>query len=672
MNRFPAQQPFEIIQEVLDFVGAQLGIDIGHMEQYARRRQTISNHQLLIQRYLNRRRLGPANSQQLQFFLFQQACRLERAEVLEHQARLFMKENNILEPGSSTLDRIVGEQRRQARQYIYQRIAESLTAETMVSLDMMLKVDSGEVSEIQNLKAPPGIPSAGAIINLINRLETIQGTDILTLDLAWLHNNYQRTLASYVRGCSAYRLRQLESHHRYAAIVCFLRQTYQDTTDQIVHMYDRLINRIHNRAQNDVDDHMKQQRHLIQDSLSMFQQLSQVILDEKIEDTELRRALFRRISQEELAKQTHMIKEATSGRKQYQFSGVLRRFHYLRRFSPALLQCLKFEHADTRSSSLLEAVDLLKEINAHNKRLLPESVPTDFVPARLLSFVEQGGAINRQAWECALLTELRDEIKSGNITVSHSKRFGRFHEFLMPYNQWEDVREDFFQRAELPPDAEKACVYLTQRLNRAYDRFLISQKKNSYIRIDNNSWRLSIDPAETLDENAEAQLEQLKSLLSNKMRHIRLPDLLIEVDNDLHFTSHFMLPTEKRAMKRKKQTGDICATIAAIMAHGCNIGPQTMASLTHGISYEQIRHITDWQLTEEAQRSALGGVVQAITNLDVSQRWGQGRTSSSDGQRFSLHRKVLQQTFSTRFRDFALEFYSFVADNYAPFYSLPI
>jgi TnpA family transposase len=33
---------------------------------------------------------------------------------------------------------------------------------------------------------------------------------------------------------------------------------------------------------------------------------------------------------------------------------------------------------------------------------------------------------------------------------------------------------------------------------------------------------------------------------------------------------------------------------------------------------------------------------------------------------------VLQQTYSHRFHDYALEFYSFVADNYAPFYSMPI
>ena len=37
-----------------------------------------------------------------------------------------------------------------------------------------------------------------------------------------------------------------------------------------------------------------------------------------------------------------------------------------------------------------------------------------------------------------------------------------------------------------------------------------------------------------------------------------------------------------------------------------------------------------------------------------------------------MPQKVLQRTYSTRFNDFALEFYSFVADNYAPFYSRPI
>ena len=64
--------------------------------------------------------------------------------------------------------------------------------------------------------------------------------------------------------------------------------------------------------------------------------------------------------------------------------------------------------------------------------------------------------------------------------------------------------------------------------------------------------------------------------------------------------------------------------------------------------------------------------MNAIAALNTSLYWGEGRTSASDGQRFSLPHKVLQQTYSPKFSDFALEFYTFVADNYAPFYSTPI
>ena len=59
--------------------------------------------------------------------------------------------------------------------------------------------------------------------------------------------------------------------------------------------------------------------------------------------------------------------------------------------------------------------------------------------------------------------------------------------------------------------------------------------------------------------------------------------------------------------------------LAAIMAYGCNVGPYTMARLTGDITYRQIKRVTDWQLTEEAQREALAVLVNAISRLDVTQ-----------------------------------------------------
>src|SRR5659263_378335 len=155
-------------------------------------------------------------------------------------------------------------------------------------------------------------------------------------------------------------------------------------------------------------------------------------------------------------------------------------------------------------------------------------------------------------------------------------------------------------------------------------------------------------------------------LLSERMRTIKLPDLLIEVDNDLHFTNAF-LPAAKR---NGRNSNDICNTLTTIMAYGCNIGPHIMAQMITGISYQKIKDMFDWQLTEDAHRIALADVVNDIGSIEITKAWGDGKTAEADGQRFGYRRKTLQRTFSHKFNDFAIEFYIFVADNYAPFYNL--
>ena len=116
----------------------------------------------------------------------------------------------------------------------------------------------------------------------------------------------------------------------------------------------------------------------------------------------------------------------------------------------------------------------------------------------------------------------------------------------------------------------------------------------------------------------------------------------------------------------------MCALLAAILAHGCNLGLYTMEKVAPDIAYRRLKYVSDWRLVEENQRAALAAIVHGISRLDAAGHWGDGTTSASDGQRFAMPHKVLQRTYSTRFNDFALEFYSFVADNYAPFYSRPI
>ena len=665
LNRFPVQQPLEIIDEILVYVSAQLGIVAKLIYEYDHRRETVAEHQDRICNYLDLRPFSTAVVSEVEPFIFSEAFRLEQITALRARTKEFLRSQHILEPADDTIRRLIQTQREAARTFIYNRITELLSNEMKMGLDALLAVEQKRYSSLHHLKQPPARPSPTGLVKLTQKLEHIKKMAILEIGLDWLNNNFQRTLARYAQRFPVFRLRQLKDERRYAVLVCFLHQLYRDTIDEMVDMYDKLINKVYNRAGRDLDFHMKTQRKQLSSSLSHYKTVLGVLLDETITDAAVRRAVFERIEKQALQAEIDEVETYLDGKYSHPFNLVVERHAYLRQFVPALLKHLHLQPEDASSEDLLKATHLLTDMNAAGRRKLPDDAPLEFMPKRLRSLVLRNGKPNKPAWECALMTVVRDEIKSGNLSVGGSKRFGRLDDFFIPQSDWETRREAFFARAALPLKADEVCRYLTKRLNQAYDRFLERLPDNSYAQINEDGWHLSADPVETIDK---ARVEQFKRWLGGQMRVVKLPELLIDVDNELHFTRNFLPPAERGSPRAEH----VCAVLATIMAHGCNIGVYTMSHLIDDVGYHRMKQITDWMLTEEAQRSALAQVVNAISRLDIKQAWGSGHTSSSDGQRFAFRRKVLQQTYSPNFSGFAIEFYSFVADNYAPFYSIPI
>ena len=92
----------------------------------------------------------------------------------------------------------------------------------------------------------------------------------------------------------------------------------------------------------------------------------------------------------------------------------------------------------------------------------------------------------------------------------------------------------------------------------------------------------------------------------------------------------------------------MCALLAAILAHGCNLGLYTMEKVAPDIAYRRLKYVSDWRLVEENQRAALAAIVHGISRLDAAGHWGDGTTSASDGQRFAMPHKVLHAPFYSR------------------------
>ena len=162
------------------------------------------------------------------------------------------------------------------------------------------------------------------------------------------------------------------------------------------------------------------------------------------------------------------------------------------------------------------------------------------------------------------MVAVRDELRRGNLWVEGSRRYRQLADFFLPEPEWTARRADFFSRARLPAKAEDGGRFLARRLAAAYDRFQSRFPENAQVKVTEDGWRLSSDVAERRSPEEQQALERLTSWMGAHMRSIRLPDLLIEVDNELDWSRHFIPPSRRR----ERSVQDICEVVASVIRAG--------------------------------------------------------------------------------------------------------
>ena len=617
-----------------------MGADAETIHAYARRQQTVSAHQRRVGQYLRLRTFDTAAGERLARFLEDEALRLDRTGSLLARARGWLRDEHVLAPSDPVLRRAIGAARHKARTLLTQRMAERLSAPMREGLDALVAVDDDQPhSPLNRIKASSSNPSVGGMKRLLARLELIEATGVLGVDVDWVNGNYQRILFHSVRTASADRVRRMAAPRRHLALVCFLHQAWRDTLDQAVDMYGKLLDRNRKLVEARLDDMLKAQRHAVDRIVHRYRQLGAVLLDRDVGDDELRGRLLSTVPEAQLREDQSDLANWTRGDRKARFEQTAERHAGLSQFAGPFLSRMKFvDEQGEGASPTLSALRAYREHRAAGRRGVPPHAPLDFAPAALQPLIRHNGVTDRRRWESALFLKVRDEIQTGNLAIDGAKNFGRFEAFFLPVERWERVREAFWARTGFPVDPAAAVEQLKARLSDAFDQFLEGVADNRQVAFDDDGWRLKTDAAEQPDPAQSDRLAELHRWLDARSRSIRLADLLIEVENDLGFSVHFQQPGEKRV-----DPGEVCALLAAILAHGCNLGLYTMEKVAPDIAYRRLKYVSDWRLVEENQRAALAAIVHGISRLDAAGHWGDGTTSASDGQRFAIPQKVLQR-----------------------------
>ena len=210
-----------------------------------------------------------------------------------------------------------------------------------------------------------------------------------------------------------------------------------------------------------------------------------------------------------------------------------------------MLEILPF-YAISGTDSLLQAINLLREMNQKGTRKLPDNPPTQFIKKRWHKLIYTDEGIDIRYYELCVLSELKNALRSGDIWVQGSRQFKAFDEYLIP----KDSFQTLLHNQVLPIDIDTDCkTYLANRLDLLSQELKQTNKLAKADKLPEATIRantgLKITPLEAiLPESAQALITQVASMLP----HIKITELLLEVDDWTDFSQAFThLKTEETA-----------------------------------------------------------------------------------------------------------------------------
>ena len=276
----------------------------------------------------------------------------------------------------------------------------------------------------------------------------------------------------------------------------------------------------------------------------------------------------------------------------------------------------------------MDAITLLRRLNADSARRVPDDAPVGFVPAKWRRYVTgSDGRIDRHGWEVSALTELRGALRAADIWVEHSRRYRDPTSYLIPIDHWERLRPESPAATGIPLDPDERLHQLDGVVNDHLSALDAALTDTDSVRIEHD--RLVVTPL--LAETPDPELEQLRNSIRHLLPQVDLVDLLVEVNTWCGFLDSLV-----HAGHSTDRSPDHAARLlAAVVANGCNFGLATMARIA-GFTPDELTWTQDWYLRTETVRAGNDQIVNHQIRQPIAQTWGTGTLSSSDGQRFPM------------------------------------
>ncbi len=622
--RFPSWSLTDIKaipETVLCYIANQVGVDPDVFPLYAQREPTRREHMEEIRQAYGYRNFTLREYRTTSQIMLKYTMENGNAIYLLRAAIDELRKQKIILPAMTTLERLVWEVRQRAEEKIFKLLISTLTPVQIKKMERLLSpMPESSKTYLAWLREIPGSSSPDAFLRVIEKLEYVRDLQ-LQIDTKGIHPNRLRQLSKVGARYEPHSFRRFDDPKRYAILVAYLIELIQDLTDQAFEIHDRQILQLLSKGRKAQEEIQKQNGKLINEKVVMFADLGAALIKARSEGIDPFAVLDAVMPWDKLVASVEEAKRLARP-VDYDYLDLLeRKFYTLRKYTPTLLKSLEFR--STKSAKpLMKAVDIIRDMNETGKRKVPEGAPLNFVSNRWQKHVyDADGTINRHYYEMSVLTELRNYVRSGDVSIVGSRQHKDFDEYLVSKEKWAQIEPD----ATILAVGMSANDYLAERTDSLLKRLeWVSNHVEDLEGVNIDNGKLHID---RLEKDTPEDARNFSLSLYELLPRIKLTDLLMEVANWTKFHEQFVHASTNRPPNEEETK----ILMAAIMAMGTNIGLTKMADATPDISYRQMANTTQWRLHEDAMNKAQSVLVNYHHKLSLPTYWGDGTSSSSDG-----------------------------------------
>jgi TnpA family transposase len=650
-------------RSLLKLIADQLKIGIERWNEYGKREQTRRDHLIELQVAFGFQPFTTTRHYRAAVYnLAELARQTDKGVILATALMDELRLKSILLPSSDVIDRICAEAITCSNRKIYEALTQSLTGTHYSLLDNLLKWhENTNLTRLAWLRQSPVKPNSRHMLEHIERLRTWQALNLPPGIDRVVHQNRLLKIAREGRQMTPADLSKFEPKRRYATLVAIAIEGMATVTDEIIDLHDRIIGKFFNDAKKKHLRRFQTSGKAINAKVRLFGRIGEALINAKQSGQDPFVAIETVVSWDAFAASVNEAKQLAQPEDFDSLHHIRDSYATLRRYTPEFLDVLKL-HTAPVAKNLLDAMDVLHDMNVDNARTIPADAPTDFIKPRWQKLVITESGIDRRYYELCALSELKNMLRSGDIWVQGSRQFKDFEEYLVP-------QEIFFtlkQADRLPLAVITDCdTYLDEKLTLLKTRLAILNHMTLANELPDASITesgLKITPLDaSVPEAAQALINQVALI----MPHVKITELLLEVEEWTGFSRHFTHLKSGDSVKDKN------LLLTTILADGINLGLSKMAESCPGTTYAKLSWLQAWHIRDETYGSALAELVNAQLTHPFSGYWGDGTTSSSDGQNFRTgSRAESTGHINPKYGSSpGRTFYTHISDQYAPFHT---